>query len=442
MTTQLINEATYNYLKSQAVEDRSPKQQEDLEAYESENGLNVDAEEHSPEASVEPAVAFVEVVDTNTEPNVQDAANDESEASEWTVEGVELDTELAEQMKLSLDILDDQLSIKDQRYKNFLALAAKATCLVKWTGPFELNLKVAECAITEDNKDKHAFAKRAANTLGLLSFNHLLADSVLNKEIKEQQMSKKYLTICSVPTAVKRDSSVEGYNKDQIKFGCQFVVHTQAMKYAHNDDLNIAKLENIFSSEQIAKEPLQEGSMEVYGIRFNQMKWIKDNEEKLANFVAQFNKQHKTIASKVKAETFKAWSGILLLAALWDKDVFADMVALMNEQVGTQGLEVKEKLACALSVVVPEYEELMTRFNAEQHITTKLVGSLVQGLGLSDHDVSKGFFELGIPMKDNKGGYKLAILKEKIIEVVKYEDQAMTTYLTKLQTKSEVKQAA
>jgi hypothetical protein len=91
-----------------------------------------------------------------------------------------------------------------------------------------------------------------------------------------------------------------------------------------------------------------------------------------------------------------------------------------------------------LSVVVPEYEQLMTRFNAEQHITTKLVGSLVKGFGLTDYEVSKGFFDLGISMKDNKGGYDLSTLKAKITEVVKYEDVMIQTYLTKLQTKPEM----
>ncbi len=426
MTTQIIGQATYNALTTIPVEARTPEMQEQIEAYEAANSLNVDAEEHAPEASVAP----VEVVDANTQPVSQDAANDESEATEWTVEGVEQDAELAEQMKLSLGVLDDQLSIADQRYKHFLALAAKATCLVKWTGPFILDVRV----------DDNLFAKHVANTLGLLSFNHLLADSVLNKEIKEKQLLNNYLTICSVPTTAKRDSGVEKY--DEVKKGCQFVVHTEAMKYMHNDYLNIAKLENIFSSEVVVEEVYTATSTPILRVRLGQQEWVEANKERIEQLVSELNAQHKTIAPKVKTETFKAWSGILLLAALWDKAIFADMVALMNEQVGTQGLEVKEKLACALSVVVPEYEELMTRFNADQHITTKLVGSLVQGLGLSDHDVSKGFFELGIPMKDNKSGYKLSILKEKIIEVVKYEDQAMTTYLTKLQTKSEVKQAA
>lgn len=434
MTTQLINEATYNAFITIPVDVRTAEMQEQIEAYEAQNNLNVDAEEHAPEASVEPTVAPEEVVDTNTQPVNQDAANDESEAPEWTVEAVEQDAELAEQMKLSLDVLDDQLSIADQRYKHFLALAAKATCLVKWTGPFILDVRV-----NDETKDLD-FAKHVANTLGLLSFNHLLAESVLNKEIKEYQVKNKYVTICSVPLQAKRDSAVDKY--DEAKKGCQFVVHTQAMKYEHNDDLNIAKLENIFSSEEIKNEPLEESSVEIHGVRFYQLKWIKENEEKLANLVAQFNTQHEAIASKVKAETFKAWSGILLLALLWDKAVYDDMVKLMNELVGTQGLKVKEKLACALSVVVPEYEQLMTRFNAEQHITTKLVGSLVKGFGLTDYEVSKGFSDLGISMKDNKGGYNLSTLKAKITEVVKYEDPMIETYLTKLQTKPEMKQAA
>lgn len=433
MTTQLINEATYNAFITIPVEDRDPAIQEQIEAYEAQNNLNVDAEEHAPEAFVEPVVAPEEVVDTNTQPVNQDAANDESEASEWTVEGVELDTELAEQMKLSLDVLNDQLSIADQRYKHFLALAAKATCLVKWTGPFILDVRV-----NDETKDLD-FAKHVANTLGLLSFNHLLAESVLNKEIKEYQVKNKYVTICSVPLQVKRDSAVPKY--DEVKKGCQFVVHTEALKYVHNDDLNIAKLENIFSSVEI-KEPYKATSTPILRVRLNQQEWVENNEERLVDLVAQFNTQHKAIAPKVKAATFKAWSGILVLALLWDKAIYADMVKLMNEFVGTQGLENKVKLACALSVVVPEYKVLMTHFNAEQHITTKLVGSLVKGLGLTEAEVSQGFSDLGIPMKDNKGGYELATLKAKYTEVVKDEDSTTQAYLTKLKTKPELAKAA
>lgn len=420
MANQLINEATYNALTTIPVEARPAEMQEQIEEYEAANNLNVDAEEHAPEATVEP----------KTQVTFVDAADDESEASVAFIDTVEQDPSIAAQMTQSLAVLDKQLSIKDTRYKSFLALAAKATCLVKWTGPFILDLRVGDSL----------FAKHVANTLGLLSFNHLLADSVLNKEIKEKQLLNNYLTICSVPTTAKRDSGVEKY--DEVKKGCQFVVHTEAMKYVHNDYLNIAKLENIFSSEVVVEEVYTATSTPILRVRLEQQVWVEDNKVRIEQLVSNLNKQCEAIAPKVKAETFKAWSGILLLAALWDKDVFADMVALMNEQVGTQGLEVKEKLACALSVVVPEYEELMTRFNADQHITTKLVGSLVQGLGLSDHDVSKGFFELGIPMKDNKGGYKLSILKEKIIELVKYEDQAIQTYLTQLQTKPKVAEAA
>lgn len=421
MTTQFINETIYNAYVAIPVQARTAEIQEQIEAYEAANSLNVDAEE--------PAVATVEVTDTNTQPLVKDAANDESEAPVAFIDTVEQDASIAEQMTQSLAILDDLLSITDDRYKHFLALAAKATCLVKWTGPFILDVRVGD----------NGFAKHVANTLGLLSFNHFLADSVLNKEIKEQQLLNKYLTICSVPTTAKRDSAVAKY--DEVKKGCQFVVHTQAMKYVHNDDLNIGKLENVFSSEQIVNT-YTTSSTPILRVRLGQQEWVEKNNARIEQLVSDLNAQRKAIAPKVKAETFKAWSGILLLAALWDKTVFADMVALMNEQVGTQGLEPKEKLACALSVVVPEYEELMTRFNAEQHITTKLVGSLVKGFGLTDYEVSQGFFDLGIPMKDNKGGYELATLKAKFTEVVKYDDQAIQTYLTKLQPKPEMDLAA
>ena len=57
MTTQLINEATYNAFITIPVDVRTAEMQEQIEAYEAQNNLNVDAEEHAPEASVEPTVA-------------------------------------------------------------------------------------------------------------------------------------------------------------------------------------------------------------------------------------------------------------------------------------------------------------------------------------------------------------------------------------------------
>ncbi|SSR14423.1 Uncharacterised protein [Acinetobacter baumannii] len=428
MTTQLINEATYNAFITIPVDVRTAEMQEQIEAYEAHHNLNVDAEEHAPEASVEPTVAPEEVVDTKTQPVSQDAANDESEAPEWTVDAVEQDAELAEQMKLSLNVLDDQLSIADQRYKHFLALAAKATCLVKWTGPFILDVRV-----NDETKDLD-FAKHVANTLGLLSFNHLLAESVLNKEIKEYQVKNKYVTICSVPLQAKRDSAVDKY--DEVKKGCQFVVHTQAMKYEHNDDLNIAKLENIFSSEEI-KESYKETSTPILRVRLTQQEWVEKHEEKLANLVAQFNTQHKVIAPKVKAETFKAWSGILVLALLWDKAIYADMVKLMNEHVGVQGLEVKVKLACALSVVVPEYQAFVQRFNAEEHITTVVLKNLLKGLGLKDHEISNGFVGLGLQLGKNLSGFNLSTLTAKVEENVDSQDTDVKKYIKNLRSKLE-----
>jgi len=427
--TQIISEATYNALKTIPVETRTAEMQEQIETYEATNSLNVDAKEHASEAPVEPTVAVKKVTDTNTQPLVKDAANDDSEDPVAFIDTVEQDAFITEQMTQSLAVLDNQLTISDPRIKHFLALAAKATCLAKWTGTFSLDVRVGA----------EPFAYHVANTLGLLSFKHFVADSVLSKEIKEKQLLSKYLTICSVPKNVKRDSAVSGY--ENVKKGCQFVVHTQAMKYVHNDDLNIAKLENVFSTEQIGEEPYNESTINILRVRLAQQEWVEANKERIEQLVSEIQAQHKAIAPKVKVETFKAWSGILLLAALWNKAVYADMVALMNEQVGTQGLEPKEKLACALSVVVPEYEELMTRFNAEPQITTKLVGNLVKGLGLTDQEVSQGFYDLGISMKDNKSGYSLDTLKTKYTEVVKSEDTSIQAYLTKLHKPVEAKAA-
>ena len=141
MANQLINEATYNALTTIPVEARPAEMQEQIEEYEAANNLNVDAEEHAPEATVEP----------KTQVTFVDPADDESEASVAFIDTVEQDPSIAAQMTQSLAVLDKQLSIKDTRYKSFLALAAKATCLVKWTGPFILDLRVGDSLFANYN---------------------------------------------------------------------------------------------------------------------------------------------------------------------------------------------------------------------------------------------------------------------------------------------------
>ena len=89
------------------------------------------------------------------------------------------------------------------------------------------------------------------------------------------------------------------------------MVHTEAVSYVHNDFSNIAKLENVVTLKEGATN-YDDSSTAILRVRLNQQEWVETNKDKLAELVSNLNAQHKTIASKVKAETFKAWSGILL----------------------------------------------------------------------------------------------------------------------------------
>ena len=122
-------------------------------------------------------------------------------------------------------------------------------------------------------------------------------------------------------------------------------------------------------------------------------------------------------------------------ALLWDKAIYADMVKLMNEFVGVQGLELKVKLACALSVVVPEYQKFVQRFSATEHITTVVLKNLLKGLGLKDHEFSSGFVELELPLGKNLGGFELKTLTDKVEENVDKQDTDVQKYLKNLRSK-------
>lgn len=359
-----------------------------------------------------------DVVDTVA--NDQTSAEVGTELSEWSVDNVQVNADIVAQMQDSLDVVENQLpAFTEERYKNLVVLAAKATCLTKWTGAFKLPIRVED----------ETLAERVAHTFGLLSFDYFYADSMLNKAIKEAQLGKKYLTICSVPTQLQRDTAVEKY--EEVKPGCHLVAHTKTLKRDETDKNILGQFEQIFNAPIPKNEPFHTGSTAIMGVRYKQQIWLEQNVKLIEDLIIKLQSVRPT---QVKSETYKAWSGILALALLWDQTIYKQMFELMLEMVGTVPLEDKVKLACALSIVVPEYEHFMSRFGqtADTNITTTLLKTLLCSVSFDEKDISDSFKDIGLPLADNKGGLTIQALKDTYTPLLDFEDKRVQKYLVSL----------
>jgi len=417
MNTQtIIDQATFDAYNLVPVDARTPGMKEQIEAYEAANSLNVDAEEHAP---VETPTATVVEADTK-QAVVIGAPEAQPQPSEaWSIDTVTVDQNIAEQFAEAYAIVENQLpAFKEEKHKMLFVLAAKATCLTKWTGPFTYPIRS-----TNDDLNH-----RLAQTFGLLSFDYFKSKSLLNKAMKEAQIATKYLTTCVVPEEVQRDTDVKGYS--DVKKGCMFIAHSNPLKRDENNRTILGQFENIFQDEEVKNDAYHTGTTAIMGVRYKQQIWLESNKAVIENLI---EKLQLVRPAQVKAETFKAWSGILALALLWDKAIFDEMLALMVEKVGTEPLESKYKLACALSIVVPDMESFLNRYgnNADMKLSNTIIGRLLKSVGFTE-DLSDCFADLGLPLKDHKSGYTVQLLKDTYTPLLAVEDVRIPKYLNGL----------
>lgn len=387
----IITEAAYNYLVTLSPEELTPKQQDDMKAF---------------KASLVPA------------PEAPEEQPQPPEA--WSVDSVAADPKIAEQFVESIKIVENQLpAFKDDKHKKLLVLAAKAICLTKWTGIFTLPIR------TSVNGDLN---HRLAHTFGLLSFDYYYSKSVVNKALKEAQIATKYLPICVVPEEVQRDTAVDGYN--EVKKGCMLIAHWNTLKRDENDHSILGQFEHIFQDEVVKNDAYHTATTAIMGVRFNQQMWLESNQTVIVNLI---EKLQTVRPAHVKEATFKAWSGILALALLWDKATYEEMSKLMVEMVGTEPLLGKYKLACALSVIVPDMEAFLNRYgnNDEMKLSNTMIGGLLKSVGFAE-DLSACFADMGLPLKDHKSGYTVKSLKDTYTELLNFEDARIQNYFNRL----------
>lgn len=341
-------------------------------------------------------------------------------------EDIECDPEIAEQMKDNLTVIES-FTFTDPTVRNFFAILPKAACLSKWVG---------ECIVTV-GVENAAFASKVAETFLLPSFAVFNSDRELSKEMKSAQYATKYLPISIVPREIKRNTELKIDNvviKDQdLTQGSKLIAHDTALKYSHTDFKKTIAFDNIFENEVINTEAdgYTASDTLILGIRYKQQVWIESNKDKIKAVVEVLTAKR---PAHIKAEKYQSWLGVLVIASLWDKQVFQDIWDLMLSKCGTEDLEIETRLACSLSVVVPEVESFLDKMGCKEiAVSTTLLKGFLKSSGFPEVAMSDAFTKLEISLKDNKGGFTVEALKTAYTPKLKFEDKRVQDYLQIIQ---------
>lgn len=336
MTTQLINEATYNALTQLAVEFRTPEMQEQIEAYKAANSLKVGAEEHAPEAPVEPAEAVVEVTDTNTQPLVKDAANDEPEAPVESVDE-QLQAVMDAKQQVRSQLLPD---FKDQAIADFHLVASVAECFAE-NRVHTVAYEVPEALQGQFNK-----------TNAYLSFKSITTTDLSSREIKNEQAKKAWATVC---TNYKLQSTGKFRTTDadkKLKIGSQIITFSTALKFEHNPDNYLGSVVVGFELESLADKKTEVDTwldIDIDEARMQQKRWYAHNKEAVLDTLDDMDAYKPARLSKEKFERYKL---LLAIAKAWGEEHFNNVKVVIETLALTSGKTENEKFAEALKEAI------------------------------------------------------------------------------------------
>lgn len=339
---------------------------------------------------------------------------------------IEPESDIVEYFTVTKNIFASQLpAFKDERYKDFLVFWTASSMTSKWARSV-ISIK----SHTQTVNGSNPFTERLAEVIGLPAFAHFSANTIVNKQIKEIQLKHPYITICTSLTEPSRDTKVEGFEK--VKLGNMVIVHTSTNEYSNN--IHIAKFEDMFESENLPQDEfLSTLSSQVMKARYLLAKQHdkEETQKHLYTLIAQLKSLRPL---HIKAETYDAWTGVLALALLTSYKHYEQMMELMQEQTDSEPLENKVKLVGALSKIVPKYEFFLDEFKLDtedKKIPSTILRVLLKGIGYEINEMSEAFVDIGLPLKEHKGGLELEVLKSKYQELP-LEDKQFKKYINSL----------
>ena len=459
MTTQLINEATYNYLKGLNVEDRTSKQQDDIDAYEAANNIGEEQVTDAPEV----AQNDVELTQLNDDVPVEEEGLDDqleqSEVSAQTAEEVALsklgaiqaDQKTAEVLA-SFNTQFKRFSpcLKNGDLQNLVALSQLANGFSK-LNPHHLVLTCSDLAVAE----------KLVKIRSYLDFDYVVSDREDSYAIQGELVKAPYATHgIYLDSAIKVANTFKHHPEaKEIKYGSKFIACVGVKPYDHaKNDLVVAYIDKVVEFEdEVAKEDItsinDKTDLAMMMHKIARQQWRDELGEQIKAYIQ--SPELAEITKQLRPTTANAWKPFLVIAKMVSDDLFKAMYKLMTEYAAKASLDDKYSVYAAVQLALPEYEQYISKYGFAQAVSSKTIEGWVkyygqsvtpkkvtEALNVKDKlEATSNKFCLGI----NTSGFELSKLKAFVDAELDMNDQRIVNLINKMKeapTKNAEAQAA
>ena len=456
MTTLLINEATYNYLKSSNVEDRSSKQQDDIDAYEAAHNID---EEDALEA---PIVAqneqeLTQLDDIPTEEEGLDDQSKQPEGSAKTAEEVALEkVTMIESDKKTAEVLASfntqfarfSTRLTDEDLQNLVAISQLANGFSKLN---QHHLVLTCSDITT--------AEKLVKIRSYLDFDYVISDREDSYAIQGELTKAPFGTHgIYLDTAIKSANTFKHHPEAKgIKYGSKFIACVGAKPYDHNNnDLVVAYVnEAVQFAEGTPSEDIltinDKTDINIMMHKVARQQWRDDLSEQIKDFIK--SDELTEITKQLRPATADAWKPFLVIAKMVSDEMFKSMYQLMTKYAATASLDQEYNVYAAIQIALPEYEAYVSKFGFSKVVSVKTIEGWVKHYGetVAPKKLSEALtvanvigattnkFCLGI----NTSGFDLEVLKNFVDSKLDMTDKRIVKLVEKMaQASAKIAEAA
>lgn len=449
MTTQTINEATYNAFTLVPVAIRTTEMQEQIEAYEAENKLNVDDENLTTNAPVV-AQDAVEPTQLNDDmPVKEEVLEEQSEPSEVStqtaeevalskLEAIQADQKTAEVLA-SFNTQFERFSprLKNDALQNLVALSQLANGFSKQNS-HHLVLTCYDLAVAE----------KLVKIRSYLDFDCVVSDREDSYAIQGDLFKAPYATHgIYLDSAISSSKPFKHHPEaKEIKHGSKFIACVGAKPYDHaKNDLVVAYVDKAVEFvDEVAGEDItainDKTDLPMMMHKIARQQWRDELGEQIKTYIN--SPELAEITKQLRPTSANAWKPFLVIAKMVSDDLFKAMYQLMTEYAATASLDDKYTVYAAVQLALPEYEQYVSKYGFAQAVSSKTIEGWVkyygqsvmpkkvnEALNVKDRiEATSNKFCLGI----NTSGFELSKLKAFVDAELDMNDQRLIKLVAKM----------
>lgn len=193
------------------------------------------------------------------------------------------------------------------------------------------------------------------------SFKSIKSDQLNSRDIKAEQVRKKWATICSKYDTPSTSSFRNTAADKNLCVGSQIVTYSNAVKYTHNPENFLGHVTVLFTTtslDGLSREVDEDLDLQIDEARMVQKRWyVKYKKDVLE--LAETMYEHKPVT--LTNEQFKRYTLLLAIAKLWGEDQFTNAKAFVKTLALTNCKSDNEDFAKALREALDNAQALFVQ---------------------------------------------------------------------------------